>query len=69
MQMEIFVVFVGTARKRQDTSARIALNTKPSKVGLDLGLVRNVAHVGRMDILMPAVGKGSLIKLLNGTRI
>jgi hypothetical protein len=69
VQREIAVVSVGTARKRQDTSARIALNAKPSKVGLDLGLVRNVARVGRMDTLMLAVGKSSLIKLLNGTRI
>jgi hypothetical protein len=69
VQREILVVFVDTARKRQDTSARIVLNAKPSKVDLDLGLVRNVAHVERMDTLMLAVGKSSLIKLLNGTRI
>ncbi len=34
----ILVVSVGTARKRQDTSAKIVLNAKPSKVDLDLDL-------------------------------
>jgi hypothetical protein len=69
VQREIQVVFVGTARKGQDTSARIALNAKPSKVDLDLDLGRNVPCVERMDIPMLTVGKSSLIKLLNGTRI
>jgi hypothetical protein len=52
-------VYVGTARKWQDTSTRIALNAKPCKIDLDLDLdldlvwvlvlVRNVACVERMD--------------------
>ncbi len=38
VQGEILVVSVGTARKRQDTSAKIVPTAKPSKDDLDLGL-------------------------------
>jgi hypothetical protein len=69
MEMVILMVFVGTARKRQDTSARIVRYAKPNNLDLGLGLGKNAPHVARMDTLMLNVGKNSLIKLLNGTRI
>ncbi len=71
MEMAISMVFVGTARKRQDTNARIVRYAKPSNLdlGLGLGLGRNAPHVARMDTLMLNVGKNSLTKLRNGTRI
>ena len=46
---------------------RDTMPTFPTKLGLGLG--RNVAHVARMDTLMLNVGKSSLTKLQNGTRI
>ena len=52
--------------KRKDCPVRKA---KQSGSGSGLGLGRNVVHVARMDTLMLNVGKNSLIKLLNGTRI
>ena len=63
------MVFVGTARKGQDTSTRTVQYTKPSKLDLCLGLERNVAHVVRINTQMLTVRKISLIKILNGTKI
>ena len=55
VQRELLMIFVGTARKRQGTSARIAQNTKSNKVDLDLE--RNVSCVERMNTVMLTVNK------------
>ena len=52
---ELLLVFVATARKWLDGSARIVLNTRQSMADLDLE--KNAACVARMDTLMMNVEK------------
>ena len=55
--------------QKKNTSTRIFHNTKLSNLDLSLGLERKVAYVARMDTLLLNVGKSTLIKLQNGTRV